>query len=214
MYSVVIELDRPAILPSGGTSLSEPLLIQDRKAADAFAGSKRRRLILQLAKREQSLLELSRSTEMSLSLLTYHVDRLRALGLVTISRETPRAGRSVKYYRAVASSFFVPAHLENGASGRELHSEMALALDRARLASPDEGTLYFIDENENVRAQRVLEAGPSAATEIWRILRLTKRDAELLSADLREVLHRYAQRAEDNQARPYLAHIALAPRNQ
>ena len=214
MYSLVIELDGPQFCHSEVRHLSEPLLIQDRKAADAFAGSKRRRLILQLAMREQSLLELSRSTEMSLSLLTYHVDRLRALGLVTISRETPRAGRSVKYYRAVASSFFVPAHLANGASGRELQSEIALALDRARLASPDEGTLYFIDESQNARAQRVLRASPSAATEIWRILRLTKRDAELLSAELKEVFHRYGQRGEDGQARPYLAHIAFAPRNQ
>ncbi len=91
--------------------MRQQLKIQNPAAARVFEHSSQRRLLLHLVAREHSLQELSLTTGMTLSLLHYHVKRLCKLELIHLTREVPRRGRPIKYYRATAQSFFVPGHL-------------------------------------------------------------------------------------------------------
>lgn len=58
--------------------------------------------------RERTAAEVARKLEMPLNSLLYKVKALLALGLLEVSREERRAGRSVKHYRAIAEAFFLP----------------------------------------------------------------------------------------------------------
>jgi len=67
-------------------TLSRAHRVSDRRAAAAFADPLRRRLVLELARRERALAELATSTGLDLKRVHYHVTALKKLGLVTVTR--------------------------------------------------------------------------------------------------------------------------------
>ncbi len=191
--------------------MNETLKIQSTRAAAAFEHPTSRRIVLELVAKEQSLRELARATGLSLSLLHYHVGRLRALGLIEIAREERRPGRPVKRYRAAARTFFVPAGLEARGAGEALARELAAALQRDRIRSDDAGAAYFVDDAGAPRMRRVRGRGGQGAFEAWVTLSLTPRDAEDLGDEIRALFARYANRG-GGAAHRILAYCAFAER--
>jgi len=190
---------------------SRPLRVGDARTAAAFAHPLRRRLLLFLAAREASVVELARRTRVDLRRAHHHVTALLALGLVVVQHEQARAGRAIKIYRAVARAFFVPQHLAPAESPAPLAVAMNESLARIRAASRA-GLLYEVGENGAARMRVISrprnEANPGV--EIWQMLRLSRSDALKLGGDLASCLRRYAGN-ETDRGEPYLVHCALAP---
>jgi len=191
--------------------LSRACQIRDRRAAAAFADPLRRRLVLTFAGGDRSLADVARHTGLDLKRLHYHVTALGKLGLVKIARRQRRAGRPIKFYRAVADAFFVPADVAPSPPHAALHAELRVALTNARDPS-HEGMLYHLGEDggPRMRAVSALQSAPSHA-EYWRVLHLSRADAARLSKDVENCFKSFATRVSAN-AKPYLIHFALAPR--
>ncbi len=189
--------------------MNETLTIDSARAAAAFEHPQSRRILLQLVAGERSLQDLARNTGLSLSLLHYHVGRLRSLGLVRIAKVERRSGRPVKRYRVVAASFFVPAGLATNRAGEALARELRAGLEGDRARRDDAGVAYSVDDSGGPRMSRVRGRYQQRAFEAWITLALTSQEAEELAAAVRALFARYSRRGGGG-ARPVLAYCAFA----
>ena len=186
----------------------ETLRITTAQAAAVFGAARQRKILLSLIDRERSLSQLERLTRTPLNLLHHHVGKLMQLRLARIARVEARAGAPIKYYRAAARSFFVPAELMGANPGAELTSRLQQRLERS-LAGFVKGMEYSHDSN-GPRMRLVKEPGRAIATELWLELRLSEADAAALDAGLRELFRRFGGRSK-RAHHPYLVHAAMAP---
>ena len=187
---------------------SKTLKISSQTAAAAFEHPQSRRVLLSLIGAAKSLGDLQGETGLSLSLLHYHVGRLRRLGLIEIESEEPRHGRPVKRYRACAERFFVPAAFSAGGPGEALSRQLKASLDRERTRRGDEGVEYHL-ENGKPRMSRVCGESEPSSVELWMMLSLTSDQVRMLASDLRRLLERYHSASVPN-ATPMIAYCAFA----
>lgn len=194
--------------------------IEDPAQAAVFDDPLRARLLLACGRTERSLSELRRETGQPLSKLHYHAGRLIASGLLVVSRTEPRAGRAVRFYRAVAEAFLVSqAAIKSPTSAlwsRELRESLADAANRREL-----WVLYATDEQRRFRVvltdrdgRPPRPGGPVRAREYWKILRLNPDQRLALARDIEELLRRYEAPEPAGQGEPYLLHAAFAPRRR
>ena len=182
------------------------LTITDEHAAAAFVSQRTRAIIFELMKHDRSLSELRNTLGMSLSLLHYHVERLRLLGIVAVSATRPRSGRPIKIYRAVASEFRVPGSLARHSAGEGLKDELQQALQRAELRHPTD-TDYFLDEQGAPRMRRSTSPHGRAYQRWWR-LRLGPSAAAKLNREMSDLLAKY-EVTEPKGGHPHICHFAL-----
>lgn len=201
----------PVLTVAGDSAVIEMLKIDSRQAAAALEHPRSRQIVLEVVAEERSLQQLADATGLSLSLLHYHVTRLRRLGLVKITRKDRRAGRHVKRYRAMARRFLVPSRLATDAHADALARELRAGLETDRAACDETGVVYWIDAAGRHRMSRLPMERRSCAFEVWVTLFLTRRDAERLGRDIRSLLARYSRRPRRG-ARPVIAYSAFAPR--
>lgn len=180
--------------------------IAGRAAAAAFASPRQRTIIQTLMAGEMSMSELVAAMQMPLSLLHYHVSQCRRLGLIEITREEPRSGRAVKYYRAAATSFFVPAELIDELPGAAFTRQLRDLLDQ-NLNRSLQG-ICFRHDGIRPRADLIIDPEQQKdAIELWLDVGLTVADATRLKSELQAVMDRF--RACDHGASPrYLLHVA------
>jgi hypothetical protein len=146
---------------------------------------------------------------MSLTLLHYHVTKLRQLGLVRLVRCEPRNGRAQKIYGASAPSFLVPVEIEPQGPRDGLRIELDRSLEHERARSMGTGTVYFLDADGSPRMQRLRAAtDESASGEWWWRVELSDADAKALSAEVRGLLAKYARR--EGAGRKFLCNFALS----
>jgi DNA-binding transcriptional ArsR family regulator len=189
--------------------MRDPLTIADPKAAATFSSSRSRAILFALMASERSLQGLRVELDMSLTLLHYHVTRLRQLGLVRLVRSEPRNGRARKIYAASAPSFLVPVELESQRPRDGLRTELDRSLERERARFGGTGTVYFLDADGSPRMQRLrIAADESASGEWWWRVELSDADAKALGAEVRAVLAKYARRA--GTGRKFLCNFALS----
>jgi DNA-binding transcriptional ArsR family regulator len=183
--------------------------VKNAKAAAALADPFRRHIVLTLVIREYSIAELSSVSGIEIRKLHYHVQALAALGLVKITGTRRRGGRPIKLYRASAPAYFVPAELQPVLPSIELGYEMDEALEAARTGR-QEGLIFYVDEHNRRRMIPVATPGTivNPASELWRVLNLSDRQAGSLLDEIKAVLSRY----ESRQGAPWLVRLALAPR--
>jgi predicted ArsR family transcriptional regulator len=191
--------------------LSRAFRVIDPRAAAALADPQRRRLVLLLAGSDRTLAEIAGTAELDLKRLHYHVGQLCRLGLVRVTGARRRAGRPVKFYRAVADAFFVPA--EVAASGPS--KALAMQLDRSLAAlrtRTQEGVLYCRsqDSGPQIRAVADPAAKNIAAAELWRVLRLSRSEATSLAREIKDLINHHARNQRPTD-KPYLVHFAFAP---
>ena len=184
------------------------LTITTKAAAAIFSSPRQRKILLSLIERERSLSDISRATQTPLNLLHHHVSRLVGLGLASIARLEPRAGRPMKYYRAAAASFFVPAELMKAAPGEALNRRLRNLL-QASLARSIKGCAYSAEGGRpKMRIVRG-EGDEQLAAEFWLELRLGRAQALALTEDLHAVLKRHAALSSAPSA-AYIVHVAVA----
>lgn len=189
--------------------MRDNLNIADPRAAAALESPRQRRILLLLVERARSLSELSRLTQAPLNLLHHHVRKLVSLGLLRIEREEARSGAPVKFYRATARAFFVPAELMKQVPGASQDAQLRESLARS-LALSLQGVAYFHD-GQGPRMRLVREPGRRAtAAETWLELHLSDAAAGELEQEIRSLFHRFQSRPGKG-GRRYLVHAAIAP---
>jgi DNA-binding transcriptional ArsR family regulator len=188
--------------------VAEPVQIADPKTAAVFANRRRVRILLALAGRERSLGELASSTGEQMSLLHHHVGALVKAGLVTVTREQARAGRPIRFYRATADAYFVPAEFAAMFPAQGLAEEMRQALERSRMKTL-KGVLYASDQGKATIRLVVENPEKSGSWEKWFDLRLSEADAAAMIGELDAVLQKYAARRAPGEGR-YIIHAAIA----
>ena len=177
---------------------------------------------------ETSVGEAARLLDTSVEKMQYRVRRLLALRLIKLDHERKRGGRPVKYYRAVATSFFVPFAVTTAASleelliraDEELRAPFVRSLARAfdtsgwglRLTADDNGELsgkwapeaaedYSLTaELQNTDAPAVVFASAQ--------LRLDLNEAKTIQRELWALLGRYSSA---NGSAHYIIRLAFAP---
>jgi hypothetical protein len=186
--------------------------IVNRREAAALDHPVRSRLLLACARRERCLTELSGEIGQPLPKLHYHVGRLIDCGLLRPSRTEPRAGRPIRYYRAIAESFLISLAdmAEPAAEGfsRELRRSLAEQANRRELS-----LLYHTDETGRFRVRMIDPEGKgrgSRAFDYWKVLRLTPEQRVALAAELAAVISRYE--APSPGGEPFFVHAAFAPK--
>ncbi|MFL6843937.1 MAG: hypothetical protein ACJ8ER_03545 [Allosphingosinicella sp.] len=193
------------------TILSRPARIADPRLVGIFLDSRIRRLLLAFTDRPLSVAAAARLVGEPIGRVHYHVTSLARKGLLRVVREEKRAGRPVKYYRAVAESFLVPLDLLDRSPGTGLAAELRAGLDDALLRSEEDGILFFTESGEP-RVSWFGQAGATgAAGEFWQIVGLAEPDVAALGAELRALMLRYEKRSSPG-GRSYLIHAAFAPR--
>jgi DNA-binding transcriptional ArsR family regulator len=143
-----------------------------------------------------------------LNLAHYHLRQLVDAGLVDIARERKRAGRPVKFYRARYSTYFVPAWLLRSRPPDQLARDLADALESSRARS-GAGVLLDIDDSGRPRMRETAGSEP-IPLEIWRRLKLSRKDAEALFGELTAAVHRYELASRGRTT--WIVHLALGER--
>ena len=186
----------------------DSLTIDDPAAAAVFAHARQRRILLALVAQERSLSQLSRATGTPLNLLHHHIGKLLRLGLARVTREARRAGSPIRFYRAVARAFFVPAEAMASPPGADMQRHLRELLDRS-LLSTLKGVRYSHD-GSGPQVRLVEEADAlRAGAEVWLDLRLSSQEASAFTTELQQLLQRVAARSTSG-GRRYLVHAAVA----
>ena len=171
--------------------------------------SRRRRILLSFVGQERSLSEVSAALEMPLNLLHHHVKRLLTFGILEVVREQRRAGRPIRYYRATADAFFIPATLMASSVGATLSRELRAGLDAA--AHEAAGMVLDLDGAGRPRLRLMGDKLPSIPWEAWRLMRLSRKAAMEFGLELNALLRRYERQASDTGP-TYLFHAAFIRR--
>lgn len=185
--------------------------VRDPLQAAAFANPLRCRLLLACTPGERSLSDLRGELGQPLAKLHYHLGRLLDARLLTVSRIEPRAGRPIRFYRAIAERFLVPQEALAELPGERWAAELRELLQRSRgpvllrYAYADKGrmTVNLVQAEDDLLPRDF---------ERWHMLSLSPRQRMALAKDLAEVLERHAKMENEPGAEPYLAHAAFAPR--
>lgn len=183
--------------------------IRDARAAAVFTDPRMRRFLLWFAREPKSVGDAARAFSMDPKRAHYFVTRLAELGLLTASHAQPRAGRPIRYYRAAGDVFFIPNDVAPKGFGELLARELREGLFR-EFSRSDGGMLFTAARNGSPRGRLVGRRGD--ATEMWRVLRLSRDNAEALARDMASLLNRYQARAQDQGGAVYLVHAAMARR--
>lgn len=185
--------------------------VDSANMARVFLDPGRRRILAQFLGRERALADAGRALGMPLNRLSYHVAAFLRLGLLVVTRAQRRAGRPIRFYRACADSFLVPAALMRERAGDALARELRASLARAAAIDGPGDMLFMLDASGRPRMERTGTAVESDASEYWRVLTLNPREARALARRLADLLREYESRPARGSA-AYLVHVAVAPR--
>lgn len=172
-------------------------------------------------KQDRSVAEAARIQQRPLARVHYWVRRLHDGGLLTVVSEQPRAGRAIKRYRAVAVRFRVPAdllpidHYERVMARLNAEFTRSLAAvsdmpDQDLTVSPGRSGDVSIDretDSTSARNRRTLQTAMGG-------IHLTEAQAAEFWTELDALRTRFQQTSDQEApgARPYLVHLAMAPR--
>jgi DNA-binding transcriptional ArsR family regulator len=187
--------------------------ISNRAEAAALDHPVRARLLLACALRERSLTELAQELGQPLPKLHYHLGRLTACGLLRQSRVEPRAGRPIRYYRAVAESFLISLADMGESVGEGLSRELRRSL--AEEANRKELWLFYhMDEAGHFRMRMIDSEGGGRGPRVfehWKILRLTAEQRVTMAQEIAAVIARYESPPSPG-GEAFLVHAAFAPK--
>ena len=214
----------------------DQILIENPKTAALMFQAKSLELLSVLIESERSLQQISNALEWPLNTCKYQLERLRQAQLVTCTREEARAGRAIRYYRAVASQFFVPYALTPAMTPATLleqeyapkakrfaHNLTSVAL-KAREAQLEFNSgefdwgVRFSLENGKIRQHAALEEAAQwnfladddpAVIDVWdEGLMLSRQDAKALQLELCHLFAKYRAKMGETV---YTLRLGLTP---
>lgn len=218
---------------------SNLLIVRDPDAARLLADPRASRFLEPFIGFERTASAVAAELGVRVSSMLYRINQSLELGLLHVSRVEPRQGRALKYYRAVADSFYVPFELTNaetfGVLGAGVGAEMSRWLEVSlsagheevhhafggwgvgmRLMRDQEGRLdrSLVPEGKLTSSFSLAELPLSArAPVLWDqhcLLDLTEDEAKALQRELSEVYGRYLH-SDETDRQPYVVRLAMAP---
>ncbi|WP_052351956.1 helix-turn-helix domain-containing protein [Deinococcus pimensis] len=201
--------------PSVWKRLDEP------EAARALVDPTVRMYLTPFVWRERRVSDVARELGVTTNAVLYRVRQFLRLGLLDITREEPRAGRAVRWYRSTSRGFFVPFSATDAGTVEELYettldgarSALMQSLTRAWRDLADDPRwfgLYTYGDERGLLSHVVLPAPPEdprsapGAFGAWLMgpdapvlwdntypLRLRREDAKAFQRDLYELKRRY-----------------------
>ena len=168
---------------------------------------------------------------MPLNSLLYQINRLRELDLLEISRVESRAGRAIKYYQAVAESFYIPYHLTPAETPEALLEQETIPRQKRLIRNLVRSAQYALDKRGEtvwgiqvaLEGQKLVMRNAIGPDSEWNFLdptapaildfwaqdfKLEFEDAKTMQAELCALLERY--RAKSGQ-QGYIVRLAMAP---
>lgn len=184
--------------------MRERLIVRDGAAAKLLNRPRVQGLMASLIDQDCTAKDLAARYDLTYSLLSHYLNRMIALGLIRVTGRVSRAGRASPYYRAVASSYFIPAALCKDLPGELLERELRAALQHVR--RPD-GLLLWSEGGP--RMSLIMDQPRTDAAELWVRLRLSPASARQLNTELAALFDRWRGHEIATGAR-YLVHAAFA----
>ncbi|GAA5533254.1 helix-turn-helix domain-containing protein [Deinococcus aluminii] len=204
-------------------SLPPPLVVQDPVWARLLLDPLARQTLAPFFGRDTTVGEAAAQLGVKPNTLLRRVQRLVAGGLLHVTGEERRAGRSLKRYRVASERFFVPFALTDAVTLEDLLMQAVeepnrlIARGLAQLYGSHAPRLgYLVTRLEGGRIAHDLSLDgltpiPYGGAHPWfrdaRVLRLRPAQAEQFGQELQALLDRYA----DPQGARYLAFLAFAP---
>ena len=207
-------------------NLDSPLAVESEAAAETLADPTSQRFLHPFLARDCTVSEAAEALGVSANSLLYRVNRLVEVGLLSVVREEPRAGRALKVYRSVADAFYVPFVLTKADTLETLLLQMddyaqALFFKSAAKAltqtTAEVGFLVWRAESGEVRTRFAADGGvydpvqpghplvlPFWSDEVY----LDPEDARELLGKMVELIEQYHYR--DGKQR-YIMHLGLTP---
>ncbi len=204
-----------------------PLEITNTKAAAYLCNPQRSVFLYPFIGRERSASEVAQEYKANLKAYLYQIERMQQLGLLRHTQTKTRKGSPVKYYRAVADSFFVPFTATNLESLESMVDAWSQSLQPVflksfihglestgehwgvRIARENNGLLSIAAANNAVAALDLLAPDVPVLLEGWLTdLHLDQTDAKAFQHELVSLYLRYLGR---NGAQRYIIRMALAP---
>lgn len=215
-----------------------PLILTDQTAARFLSESSSMRYFLPFLSREASASVVAGELGVDIGSVTYRIQRMRDLGLLSCTRVEARAGRPIRHYRSSADSVFVPLELTPMASIGELFrtgrrdtaSELEASLEAAWLRlGRDQGWgihLYrqpsgavnrdFVPRSLLANEQfwpAVLADSAPAVWDQFAAMHLTRPRAKQFQRRLSDLIAEYTKDPGPSElpTARYICHLALAP---
>jgi hypothetical protein len=185
-------------------------------------------LLSVLIETEHSLQQISDVLEWPINTSKYQLERLCQAELVICTREEARAGRAIRFYRAIASQFFVPyaftpamnpatlLEQEYAPKARRFAHNLTTVALKAREAQHELNSsefdwgVRFSLENGKIRQHAAIEEAAHwnflsdedpALIDVWEEgLMLSREDAKVLQLELCHLIGRYRAKGGDGQA--------------
>ena len=176
--------------------------------------------------RERSASEAAAVMQCNLNTMLYRIKTLLRAGLIGVVGERPRKGRTVKVYRSLHDTYFVPfsvtpyATLEErlGVQAEPIFAGLIRAYAAALRQNQRYGHHIFIGENGAVWTSDLLpELSPTGRPVVYSdmTVRMREEDARALGQELSSLFARAvrlgAQTHSDDAAQSYLHMVALLP---
>jgi hypothetical protein len=206
-------------------------VIENPETAAIFFQPKSLELLSVLIETERSLQQISDVLAWPMNTSKYQLERLCQAGLVTCTREEARAGRPIRFYRAIAAQFFVPyaftpamnpatlLEQEYAAKAKRFaHNLTTTALKAREIQGEFDWGVRFSLENGKIRQHAALEEAAHwnflsdedpALVDVWdEGLMLSREDAKALQLKLCHLIGRYRAKTGDG---PYTVRLGLTP---
>lgn len=181
--------------------MRERLTVQEAAAA-VLSRPRMQGLLALLVDQDCTMADLVAASGMSYSLLSHHLPRWVALGLVRVVGHAPRAGRASPLYRASARSFFIPAAWCKALPGEQLARDLRQALQKAHRPK---GLLLYSEGGPRMRL--VLDEPRADTAELWLRLQLQPAAARQFNEELQALFERWRAQHSPKGA-SYLMHAA------
>lgn len=169
---------------------------------------------------DHSVAEAAALLHLPLAKVHYWVRSLYDVGLLEVVAETPRKGRAIKRYRAIATEFVVPAEVLPSGHFERVMRRSNDEMTEALVAAAPEWVLagdFRIHASSPTRSSqdRMLRGGGHRGEvthqSMWRV-RITEDEARELAQELNALRDRWIARSRDeSDLTPYQLSIALAP---
>jgi hypothetical protein len=206
-------------------------VIEHPETAAIFFQPKSLELLSVLIETERSLQQISDALAWPINTSKYQLERLCQAELVTCTREEARAGRPIRFYRAIASQFFVPYEFtpamnpatlleqEYAAKAKRFaHNLTTTALKAREIHGEFDWGVRFSLENGKIRQHAAMEEAAHwnflsdedpALIDVWdEGLMLNREDAKALQLELCHLIGRYRAKTGDG---PYTLRLGLTP---
>ncbi len=193
---------------------SKALRVRDPRAAQAMCNPFQRHLTLSLIGRDASVSELVAESGRPMSMVHYHIRRLTDLGLLKTEISTPRRGRSIKRYTAVADSVFVPTSLMRETATALLDRQLRSQLDHAE--GQIEGMLFYRGDHGGMRMRNLPSERKNSRVpaDSWHIVDLNEQAAAKLAGDLNALLLKAQEGSSRAAKRKHLVRFAVVRRDE